>query len=108
MYGYMLSQAPLVFHYLERSPPPLISQVVTLKDILHGAPQSSDCQSATNKRPDLYSLSGSSSCIYSSMPGQLITEVSPAGKWTERLWEAGKDERQFEKSKLCLDLICSM
>lgn len=32
-----------------------------------------------------------------SMPGLLITEVPPAGKWTERLWEGGRDERQFEK-----------
>lgn len=42
------------------------------------------------------------------MPGLLITEVSPAGKWTERLWEGDRDERRFEKCKLCLDLIFSV
>lgn len=30
-----------------------------------------------------------------STPGLLITEVTPAGKWTERLWEGDRDERQF-------------
>lgn len=29
------------------------------------------------------------------MPGTLITEVSPAGRWKEKLWVAGRDERQF-------------
>lgn len=43
-----------------------------------------------------------------SMPGLLITEVFPAGKWTERHWEGDRDERQFEKCKLCLDLIFSV
>lgn len=53
-------------------------------------------------------LSVFSAALVYSTPIQLITEVSPAGKWTERLWEADRDERQFEKFKLCLDLICSM
>lgn len=56
-----------------------------------------------NKRLSVFSAA----LVYST-PTQLITEVSPAGKWTERLWEADRDERQFEKFKLCLDLICSM
>lgn len=54
-------------------------------------------------------LSGSAfPTVTISMPGLLITEVSPAGEWTERAWEGDTDERQVEKCKLCLDLIFSV
>jgi len=90
--------------------PPFVN-LVTVKDILYPTLQ----KVQTVSRHPLKGLIGNeclSESVFQtvalSMPGLLITEVSPAGKWTERLREGDRDERQFEKCKLCLDLIYSV
>lgn len=95
---------------LKKSFSPFVN-LVTVKDILYQTPQ----RVQTVSRHPLKGLI-CNSCLSESalltatifMPGLLITEVSPAGKWTERLWEGDRDERHFEKFKLCLDLICNV
>ncbi len=95
---------------LKKSFSPFVN-LVTVKDILYQTPQRVQTVSRHPLKGLICNACLSESAFLTatiSMPGLLITEVSPAGKWTERLLEGDRHERQFEKCKLCLDLICSV
>lgn len=95
---------------LKKSFSPFVN-LVTVKDILYQTLQRVQTVSRHPLKGLICNACLSESVFLTatiSMPGLLITEVSPAGKWTERLWEGDRDERQLEKCKLCLDLIFSV